>query len=184
MIRSNSPLPRLPTRFMGYFRRSGLFIHLRTDRAFKQGLNDTPPNSGSPSVSLSIQRSVPSTTWHLIGQATKPQWQQLCQTTSPSSGTSLAKTPPAWSAVAVPFSLGAHPNRLDAPPVAATVASAATVDPLTNERLDTPAPLRCSIESVLPLFAYMRISRALAYFAFSASRVLRMFEWKAETQIW
>ena len=126
---------------MGYFRRSGLLIHFRTERAFRQGLNDIPPNSGSPSVSLSIQRSVPSTTWHLMGHATKPQWQQLCQMTSPSSGTSLANTapsdrPPGSSAV----SLGAQPNRLAAPPLAANAASAVTVDPLTNERLETPIP--------------------------------------------
>ena len=140
-MRSNSPLPRLPTRFMGYLRRCGLFIHLRIERAFRHDLNETPPNSGSPSSSLPVQRSVPSTTWHLMGQAVNPQWQQLCQMISPSSGISFATIP--FSDLAESSLLaffGTHPYKPDTP-LAATAARVATVEALTKSRLETSISL-------------------------------------------
>ena len=152
LMRSNSPEPRLPVRFMGYLRRSGLLIHFRTERAFRQERNETPPNSSSPSVSLSTQRRVPSTTWHFRGQATKPQWQQLCQMTSPSSGMSLATT----SVVPVcarssPFSAvwGAQPKRELAAPAPAMAAKADRVGPLTNPLRETVLSVACAINGLL-----------------------------------
>ncbi len=43
--RSNLPSPRLPTRFIGYFRRSGWFIRRRMERPREQARTDGCPYS-------------------------------------------------------------------------------------------------------------------------------------------